>query len=161
MRVILAAVGRLKDGAERDLYQRYAERFDALGRSVSLGPLKLAELPEARAQTADLRKQDEAERLIKACAGADVRVVLTEGGKALSSEAFSRWLAGRRDAGAKALALMIGGADGHGEAALAGANLQLSLGAMTLPHGLARVVVAEQLYRAVTILAGHPYHRGS
>lgn len=159
MRLTLAAVGRLKDGAERELYARYAERFDAQGRAVSLGPLKLVELPESRAQTPDLRKTDEAERLLKACGDAEIRVVLHERGKALTSDAFAQWLAARRDAGTKSLALMIGGPDGHGAAALNGAALQLSLGPMTLPHGLARVVLVEQLYRATTILAGHPYHR--
>jgi 23S rRNA (pseudouridine1915-N3)-methyltransferase len=159
MRVVIAAIGRLKDGAERDLYCRYADRFAAQGRAVSLGPLTLAELPESRAQSASLRKRDEAERLLKACGEAEARVVLHERGKALTSEAFAQWLAGRRDSGRKSAALLIGGADGHGEAVLEGADLQLSLGAMTLPHGLVRVVVAEQLYRAATILAGHPYHR--
>lgn len=159
MRLILAAVGRLKDGGERDLYARYAERFDAQGRAVSLGPLKLSELPESRAQTSDLRKQDEAERLLKSCADATVHAVLHERGKLLSSEDFAKWLARQRDAGTKTLAFLIGGPDGHGPAALTGAALQLSLGPMTLPHGLARVVLSEQLYRAATILAGHPYHR--
>jgi len=159
MRLTLAAVGRLKDGPERELYQRYADRFDAQGRAVSLGPLKLVELPESRAQTSDLRKADEAERLLKACSDADVRVVLHERGRALGSEAFAQWVAARRDGGSKTIALLIGGPDGHGQAALAGAALQLSLGEMTLPHGLARIVLAEQLYRAATILAGHPYHR--
>lgn len=159
MRVTLAVVGRLKDGAERELYVRYAERFDVQGRAVSLGPLKLAELPESKAQTSDLRKADEAERLLKACGDADVRVALDERGQGLTSEAFAQWLGVRRDGGAKVLALLIGGPDGHGQAAVAGAALQLSLGPMTLPHGLARVFLAEQLYRAATILAGHPYHR--
>ena len=159
MRLTLAAVGRLKDGAERELYARYADRSDAQGRAVSLGPLKLVELPESRAQTPELRKTDEAERLLKACGDAEIRVVLHERGKALTSEAFAQWLAARRDGGTKSLALMIGGADGHGAAALTSAALQLSLGSMTLPHGLARVVLVEQLYRAATILAGHPYHR--
>lgn len=159
MRLTLVAVGRLKDGPDRELYARYADRFDAQGRAVSLGPLKLIELPESRAQTPDLRKSDEAERLLKTCADAEVRVVLHEGGKTFTSDAFAQWLAARRDGGTKSLALMIGGADGHGGGALAAATLQLSLGAMTLPHGLARIVLAEQLYRAATILAGHPYHR--
>lgn len=159
MRFILATVGRLKDGAERELYERYRDRFDAQGRALSLGPLQLTELPESRAQSAALRKADEAQRLLRAAADADVRVVLHETGKAMSSDAFAKWLAARRDAGSKALALMIGGPDGHGPDVLAGATLQLSLGPMTLPHGLARVVLAEQLYRAATILAGHPYHR--
>lgn len=159
MRFTLAAVGRLKDGGERELYTRYAKRFDAQGRAVSLGPLKLAELPESRAQTAELRKSDEAERLLKVCSAADARVVLHEQGKTLSSDALARWLAARRDAGTKAMAILIGGPDGHGAAALSAATLQLSLGPMTLPHGLARVVLVEQLYRATTILSGHPYHR--
>jgi 23S rRNA (pseudouridine1915-N3)-methyltransferase len=156
--IIIAAVGRLKD-AERDLYDRYAKRFDASGRSLGLGPLSLAEINESRAATTDLRKDDEAVRLLKAADAAEVTAALDEGGRALSSEAFARWLAERRDNGAKAMAFLIGGPDGHGRAALDAATLKLSLGSMTLPHGLARIVLAEQLYRATTILAGHPYHR--
>lgn len=159
MQVVLAAVGRLKDGGERDLYERYAGRFDALGRGMGMGPLKLKELPESRLATADLRKSDEADRLLKAAEPSEVRIVLDEHGKTLSSEAFAGWLRQKRDGGAKSLAILIGGPDGHGPAALDSATLRLSLGAMTLPHGLARVIVAEQLYRALTILAGHPYHR--
>lgn len=159
MRLILAAIGRLKDGAERDLCDRYVERLLAAGRGLAIGPLTLAELVESRAQTAGLRKADEAQRLLEATKAAEVRIVLTEGGKSLTSEAFARTLASHRDGGVKALAFLIGGPDGHGPAALQAATLQLSLGPMTLPHGLARVVLAEQLYRAATILAGHPYHR--
>ncbi len=158
MRVIVAAVGRLKD-AERELCERYAKRFDAAGRALGLGPLTISELSESRAAGADARKADEAARLVKAAGTADVRVVLDEGGGALSSEAFARWIAQRRDGGAKGMAFLIGGPDGHGRAALEGAALKLSLGAMTLPHGLARAVLIEQLYRAATILSGHPYHR--
>jgi 23S rRNA (pseudouridine1915-N3)-methyltransferase len=150
MRLIVAAVGRLKD-AERELCERYSKRFDAAGRSLGLGPLAITELSESRAASADARKADEAARLLKAAGAADVRVVLDEGGKALSSEAFAKWIAQRRDGGAKGLALLIGGPDG--------AALKLSLGAMTLPHGMARAVLIEQLYRAATILSGHPYHR--
>lgn len=159
MHVVLAAVGRLKDGGERDIYARYAERFDAAGRGLALGPLKLVELPESRAATADLRKRDEAERLLKAAGASEARIVLDEKGKQLTSEAFAAWLRERRDRGVKSLALLIGGPDGHGAEVLSAATLRLSLGAMTLPHGLARVLIAEQLYRATTILSGHPYHR--
>jgi 23S rRNA (pseudouridine1915-N3)-methyltransferase len=97
---------------------------------------------------------------MKAAAAAEVRVVLDATGRALSSEAFARFLAESRDGGAKEMAFLIGGPDGHGPAVLDAATLKLSLGPMTLPHGLARIVLAEQLYRASTILAGHPYHRG-
>ena len=159
MRLLLAAIGRLKDGAEADLVERYTMRFDGLGRGVGLGPLTIAELPESRAAGSALRKADEARRLLDATRDAQIRIVLDEGGKALTSEAFAKWIGAQRDAGTKTLALLIGGPDGHGDDALAAATLKLSLGSMTLPHGLARVIITEQLYRTATLLAGHPYHR--
>ena len=159
MRLIVAAVGRLKE-PERELFDRYAKRCDAAGRGLGLGPLTLSEIGESRAATSDLRKADEAERLLKAASAAEVKIALDEKGRALSSQAFARWIAARRDGGTRTLAFLVGGPDGHGAAALEAATLKLSLGAMTLPHGLARIVLAEQLYRAAAILAGHPYHRG-
>ena len=158
MRLIVAAVGRLKD-AERDLCERYAKRFDAGGRALGLGPLSISELSESRAASPESRKADEAARLLKAAATATTRVVLDETGKAMTTEAFAKWLAQTRDGGCKGLAFLIGGPDGHGPEAVQGAALKLSLGAMTLPHGIARAVLIEQLYRATTILSGHPYHR--
>jgi 23S rRNA (pseudouridine1915-N3)-methyltransferase len=159
MRITIAAVGRLKAGPERDLYDRYAARLDALARTTALGPLKLAELPESRAGSAAARKTDEAARLLSKLPASCVVVVLDEHGRAMSSEAFAELLRTRRDSGAADVAFLIGGADGHGDAALGKADVKLSLGPMTLPHGLARIVLAEQLYRAATIVAGHPYHR--
>lgn len=158
MRLIVAAVGRLKD-AESDLCARYAKRFDAAGRSLGLGPLSISEINESRAASADMRKADEASRLLKTAAGAAHRVVLDEGGKELSSAAFAAWIAQRRDEGCKGMAFLIGGPDGHGTEVASAATLKLSLGPMTLPHGLARAVLIEQLYRTATILSGHPYHR--
>lgn len=160
MRLIIAAVGRLKDDAERTLVDRYASRI-ADGRRLGLGPLVEKEIPESRQATADLRRADESAKLLKLCTDAkvDLRIVLDERGKTLSSTAFARWLGARRDDGAQCAAFLIGGPDGHEAVARDGAHLLLSLGAMTLPHGLARAVLAEQLYRATTILAGHPYHR--
>lgn len=159
MRLTIAAVGRLKDGPERELYARYAKRLDDVGRALALGPLHLAELPESRATKPEMRKADEAARLLKAAAGAEAIVALDVLGKSMTSEAFAKWIAARRDGGTKAAAFLVGGPDGHGADALEAATLKLSLGALTLPHGLARVVLAEQLYRAATIIAGHPYHR--
>lgn len=158
MRLIVAAVGRLKD-AERELCERYAKRFDAAGRSLGLGPLTITELNESRAANAEARKADEAVRLLKATAAASQKIVLDESGKALSSQAFAALIARQRDGGCKAMAFLIGGPDGHGAEASSGATLKLSLGPMTLPHGLARAVLVEQIYRAATILSGHPYHR--
>jgi 23S rRNA (pseudouridine1915-N3)-methyltransferase len=159
MRLIIAAVGRLKDGGERDLYDRYAQRLDQAGRAVALGPLTLHEFPESKLATADQRKADEATRLLKTTADATIIVALDEHGRQDSSAAFAERLSKHRDQGAKVMAFLIGGADGHGDAVLKAAHVKLALGAMTLPHGLARVVLVEQLYRATTILSGHPYHR--
>ncbi|CAN1724029.1 Ribosomal RNA large subunit methyltransferase H [Hyphomicrobium sp. 1Nfss2.1] len=158
MRLIVAAVGRLKD-AEKDLCVRYTKRFDAAGRSLGLGPLIITELNESRASGAEARKSDEATRLLKAAGAASQIVALDEGGKMLSSVALADWLARIRDEGCKDLALLIGGPDGHGGEVASAATLKLSLGPMTLPHGLARAMLIEQLYRATTILSGHPYHR--
>ena len=160
MRLVIAAIGRLKDGPERELYQRYAKRLDDAGRGIALGPLKLAELPESRAQGVEQRRGDEAHRLLEATKEAEVRVVLDVAGKPLASDALAHWIAAQRDSGAKAMAFLIGGPDGHGSVSLNAGQLRLSFGPMTLPHGLARIVLAEQLYRAATIISGHPYHRG-
>ena len=159
MRVIVAAVGKLKQGAERDLFTHYVQRLETAGRAVALSPVRLDELSESRAASVDLRKADAAQRRLRAASEADVRIVLYERGQSLTSEDFATWIKARRNAGAKTMAFLIGGPDGHGAEALAAADLKLSLGALTLPHGLARIVLAEQLYRVATIIAGHPYHR--
>lgn len=159
MRVLIAAVGKLKDAEERAIADRYATRFDGAGKVLGLGPLSFRELAESRAASADERKREEALRLVKEAGKSGFIVALDSSGSGLSSDAFARLLATKRDEAVKACAFLIGGPDGHGEAALRAAHMRLSLGPMTLPHGLARVVLIEQLYRAVTILSGHPYHR--
>lgn len=159
MRVSIIAVGRLKDGPERELFLKYTKRIDEAGRRIALGPVTLAEIPEARQAGAGQRRADEAARLLARAEDADLKIVLDERGKTMSSEAFARWLESRRDGGLRGAAFLIGGPDGHGEAALAAGSLTLSLSPMTLPHGLARIVLAEQIYRAATLLSGHPYHR--
>ena len=159
MRIIIGAVGRLKRGPEADLFAHYCKRLDGLARQVSLGPAQLQEVPESRAGNASERMADEASRLLERSMDADVRVVLDEQGRAQTSGEFASYLSRQRDDGRRSIAFLIGGPDGHGKDVHAAADLKLSLGAMTLPHGLARVVLAEQLYRAATILAGHPYHR--
>jgi 23S rRNA (pseudouridine1915-N3)-methyltransferase len=158
MRLVIAAVGRLKDGPERTLFERYWDRLEASGRSVGLGPLALFEVPESRATGRAERVADEAQRLLAKVSGVDVKVALDEHGKGQTTDAFTAFLRDGRNAGTS-LAFLIGGPDGHGPAVLHAADLKLSLGPMTLPHGIARIVLAEQLYRAATILAGHPYHR--
>jgi 23S rRNA (pseudouridine1915-N3)-methyltransferase len=159
MRLLIAAVGRLKDGPERELYQRYAERIAPAGRAVGLGPLDLIELAESRAGSPRARADEEAQRLLGKCDGVEFRVALEERGKQLSSVAFASAIRDARDRSAGVAAFLIGGPDGHGAALRDRADLLLSISAMTLPHGLARIVLAEQIYRAVTIMTGHPYHR--
>ena len=159
MRLSIAAIGKLKDKGEIDLVHRFAKRIDGAGRTLALGPLALLELSESRASDTEARKNDEARRLLAAVSNADRRVVLDERGKLLGSAQFAAAIVSARDGGTRELAFLIGGPDGHGEAARQSADLLLSLGPMTLPHALARAIVAEQIYRAITIIGGHPYHR--
>ena len=159
MRITLLSIGRIKSGPETELVKRYVKRFDGTARALGLAAIKILELPESRDENAAVRKQDEAARLL-AKAGADAIVVaLDEHGASPSSSGFADMIAKYRDAGARDMTFVIGGPDGHGEPVLAAARETIALGAMTLPHGLARVVLVEQLYRAATILNGHPYHR--
>jgi 23S rRNA (pseudouridine1915-N3)-methyltransferase len=158
MRILIAAVGKLKDAEERAISERYAKRFNGAGSAIGLGPIEIRELPESRAGSASERKRDEAVRLLTT-GSADFSIALHPAGRSLDSEAFAALLGGKRDDGVRTCAFLIGGPDGHGEAALGTAQMKLSLGPLTLPHGLARVVLIEQLYRAATILSGHPYHR--
>ena len=159
MRLLIAAVGRLKGGAESDLLEKYRDRFDPLAKRLGLAPVAWHEISESRAGDAARRRAEEGVALLKLVREAEFLVALDERGKPLTSEAFAKTLAKARDNGAKAAGIVIGGPDGLSENVRNTAHLQLSLGAITLPHALARIVLAEQLYRAATILAGHPYHR--
>jgi 23S rRNA (pseudouridine1915-N3)-methyltransferase len=158
MRLTIAAIGRLKDDGERDLIARYMKRMSS-GRAVGLAPVTVEELAESRGSDASTRQEDEAARLANLTTDCDFRIVLDERGRGMSSAEFAHYLAARRDDGVKAAAILLGGPDGHSASLRASAGLTLSLGPMTLPHGLARVVLVEQVYRAITILSGHPYHR--
>ena len=160
MRLIVCAVGRLKDGPERDLLDKYRDRLAPLAKRLGLAPIVWHEIGESRAGDAARRREEEGAALLRLVREAEYLVALDERGKPLTSEAFARALAKARDGGAKAAGIVIGGPDGLSDAVRNAAHLQFSLGAITLPHGLARIVLAEQLYRAATILSGHPYHRG-
>jgi 23S rRNA (pseudouridine1915-N3)-methyltransferase len=158
MRLLIAAVGKLKQGPERELIRHYLGRAEAAGRKLHLSPLAIIELPESKAATGKARKAAEGEALLAKIPSSHRLIALDPAGEALSSEAFAQRLAKLRDGGAEGVAFVIGGADGLSPEILAKAKA-ISLGSITLPHGLARIVLAEQLYRAATILSGHPYHR--
>lgn len=161
MRLLIAAIGKLKQGPERELFAHYFARTEVSGKKLGLSPLDLIEVPESKAASAQLRCDAEGAALLAKAATPLRMIALDPGGDRLDSEAFALLLAKLRDSGAPGIAFVIGGADGLGRQVLAKAERLLSLGPMTLPHGLARIVLAEQLYRATTILAGHPYHRGT
>jgi 23S rRNA (pseudouridine1915-N3)-methyltransferase len=158
MRVSIAAVGRMKQGPERELVARYLERAVASGRPLSLSGFEVTELTDSRASSSPARKADEAKAL-RAALPDGIVVALDERGKTLGSEAFANQIARWRDDGRPAVSFVIGGADGLEPDFVKGADLTLSFSPLTWPHQLVRIMLAEQLYRATTILSGHPYHR--
>ncbi|PBC10745.1 23S rRNA (pseudouridine(1915)-N(3))-methyltransferase RlmH [Mesorhizobium sp. WSM3859] len=159
MKITVHAVGRMKTGPERELADRYFERFAKSGPAVGLEFAGIVEVPESRGQSADERRREEAQKLQAQLQAGTVLILLDERGKSLSSEDLAARIGQLRDAGRKALVVAIGGADGHDKALREQADLVLSFGALTWPHQLVRVMLGEQLYRIATILAGHPYHR--
>jgi len=155
MRLSICAVGRMKAGPERMLVDDYLTRFDRTGRALGLGPCTLREVEDRKGGG----KLAEAQLLRRAVPDGARLIALDERGRSLSSPEFAARLAGWRDAGCADAALIIGGADGLDPGFRAEADLTMSLGAMVWPHMLARAMLAEQLYRAASILAGSPYHR--
>lgn len=160
MQVTIAAVGRARPSPERALAADYLARCGTLGRTVGLGPFALVEVEEKRPLEAPARMASEGERLRAAVPAEAVLVALDSRGVDLDSEGFAARIAAWRDAGARGLGFVIGGADGLAPELRDQAMLRLAFGRMTWPHLLVRVLLAEQLYRATAILAGHPYHRG-
>lgn len=158
MRLSVVAVGRLKSGPERELVDRYRGRAEALGRSLGLAGPDIVELPEGRARRDADRRAEEAAAIL-ARSGDAMLVAFDERGRSPTSAAFAERLAAWRDGGQPAVACVIGGPDGLDPSVRRRAGLVVSFGALTLPHQIVRVLVAEQLYRALTIIAGHPYHR--
>ena len=155
MRVHICAVGRLRGGPERALIDDYLGRFDRAGRTLGL-TLGAEQEVEARRGGGP---EAEAALLEKSLPRGAVVAALDERGRAMASPDFAARLASWRDGGRQDAAFLIGGADGLSPGLRARADLVISFGPMVWPHALARVMLAEQLYRAVTILAGTPYHR--
>jgi 23S rRNA (pseudouridine1915-N3)-methyltransferase len=159
VRVGILAVGRMKQGAERELVSRYLDRAAASGRSLGLSGFAVTELTESRAGSAPARKTDEAKSIHEHLPGAVTLVALDEHGRLMGSEDLARRIGRWRDDGKAAVSFLIGGADGLDPALVRNADLALSFSPLTWPHQLVRVMLAEQLYRTTTILSGHPYHR--
>ena len=155
MRVHVCAVGRLRAGPERDLTDDSYQRFDRSGRPLGLGPVTEHEVEDKRGGG----MAAEAELLTRAVPAGALLVTLDERGRLMSSPEFAAMLAKWRDDGRQDVAFVIGGADGIDPSLRAKAEFSLSFGRMVWPHMLVRVMLAEQIYRAATILGGGPYHR--
>jgi 23S rRNA (pseudouridine1915-N3)-methyltransferase len=159
MRIVIAAVGRLKQGPERELAAAYRKRAASVGRSSGLREIEIVEIRESRAQDAERRRVEESIAIANVIPERATVVILDERGKSVDSAGFAAMLRGWRPADRPAVTFIIGGADGLASSLRERASLTLAFGAATWPHQLVRIMLLEQLYRAATILAGHPYHR--
>jgi 23S rRNA (pseudouridine1915-N3)-methyltransferase len=158
MRIMVAAVGRLKQGPERDLAERYRKRAAEVGRAVGLTAIDIIEIRESRADSAERRMIEESIAIANILPERAVTAILDERGKSLPSPTFAGQLQTWRGENRPAAVFIIGGADGLAPT-LRENRLMLAFGAATWPHQLVRIMLLEQIYRAVTLLAGHPYHR--
>ncbi len=159
MHVTIAAVGRLKAGPERALLERFLDRAGKGARPLGL-TVAVREFPESRATTTVARMEQEAAAILATIPAGATVVALDEAGTPLASRALAGRISGWREHAVADLVFVIGGADGLGKAVSDRADLRLAFGPATWPHQLVRIMLAEQLYRVVTILTGHPYHRG-
>lgn len=159
MRVQICAVGRLKTGPEKLLLDDYMSRVDAAGRGIGVTALPVAEVEEKRRLEGAALMEREAELLLASVPKGALLIALDERGRIETSEAFAKRIGTLRDTGTADIAFLIGGANGLAPAMRDRAAHVMAFGAMTWPHMLVRVMLAEQIYRAVTILSGHPYHR--
>jgi len=158
MRIVIAAVGRLKRGPEVELAERYRERAVKSGRGIGLRSLDVIEIAESRARDAQRRMLEESIALANIIPERAAIVLLDPRGETLDSQSFAKRLRGWNDGG-RDVTFVIGGPDGLAPTLSENADLHLAFGALTWPHQLVRIMLLEQIYRAITILSGHPYHR--
>lgn len=159
MRIVIAAVGRLKQGPETELADRYRKRAVQTGRGLGWRDIEIVEVRESRAPESDRRMTEESIALTNLVPDGAVTILLDERGRSLDSAGFATQLKTWRAEDCPAAVFMIGGADGLAPSLRDRAALQLSFGTATWPHQFVRIMLLEQLYRAATILTGHPYHR--
>ena len=159
MRIAIHAIGRLKTGPERELAERFLDRAEKAGRAIGITGVAVREVVESRARDVQARKDEEAAALVADVSPGCLLIALDERGDLPTSARFAAMLGEARDRGTPEAILLIGGPDGHGSAVLSRAGHRVSFGRLTWPHQIVRILAAEQVYRAVTILSGHPYHR--
>ncbi|MBV9991218.1 MAG: 23S rRNA (pseudouridine(1915)-N(3))-methyltransferase RlmH [Alphaproteobacteria bacterium] len=159
MRLLILCIGQARGTSEGALTEEYVERAVHMGRRLGIMDVTVEEVGVSKVRETKKRMQDEAERLAaRVPAGAQV-VLLDAKGKGMTSEDFAEMIGALRDAGTKHLVFVIGGPDGLGSLPKIRAGRSLAFGPQIWPHLLVRAMLAEQVYRALTILGGHPYHR--
>jgi 23S rRNA (pseudouridine1915-N3)-methyltransferase len=158
MRIVVAAVGRLKRGPEVELAERYRERAVKSGRGIGLRSLDIVEIAESRARDTQRRMLEESIALANVIPENAATVLLDPRGETLDPNSFVKRLRGWNDGG-RDVVFVIGGPDGLAPTLSEKADLHLAFGALTWPHQLVRIMLLEQIYRAITIMSGHPYHR--
>jgi 23S rRNA (pseudouridine1915-N3)-methyltransferase len=159
VRLTVAAIGRLKDGSERELAERYRKRAEQIGRRIGFRDVEVIEIRESRAQEVGKRMIEESIALANVIPDKAVTIILDERGESVDSATLAGRLRRWRDDGRPAAVFIIGGDDGLAPTLREKASLTIAFGAATWPHQLVRAMLLEQIYRACTILAGHPYHR--
>ena len=159
MKLTIAAVGRMKAGPMAELVDTYAGRTRQAGGPAGITGLNIVDFPESRKATAHARASEEAALLNNAIPSGGVLIVLDERGKPVSTADFAKIIRTELESGTQNLVFAVGGPDGLADEFRTNASHTVSFGHMTWPHMLARVLLAEQIYRVVTILVNHPYHR--
>jgi 23S rRNA (pseudouridine1915-N3)-methyltransferase len=159
LRISIAAIGKLKQGPEKLLAEDYAGRIPPLGKKAGITALKISDWSESQKPDAAQRMAEELTLLWSAVPAGAYVIALDERGKAPTSAAFAAKIGKLAEQATGDVVFLLGGPDGHAPETRARANELLALGAMTWPHRLARVMLLEQIYRSVTIMVNHPYHR--
>lgn len=159
MQLLILAVGRLKAGAHQELFSSYLERLLKIGPAQGISTTRLIEIAESRARAPQQRSVEESEKILAEVPPGSFLITLDARGKNIESTELAQRLFSEKCAGRARCVFALGGADGHASALLDRSDFTLAFGKMTWPHQLARIMLVEQLYRSLTIMAGHPYHR--
>ena len=159
MRLLVLAVGHARGTSEAALTEDFIGRAKAFGKRLGFSSVAIEEVTVSKLREARGRIADEGERLAARIPDGAHVISLDAKGKGMTSEAFAEMLAAMRDAGARDLVFLIGGPDGLNPGPSVKAGRSLAFGPQTWPHLMVRAMLSEQIYRALTILAGHPYHR--
>ncbi|MBV9570323.1 MAG: 23S rRNA (pseudouridine(1915)-N(3))-methyltransferase RlmH [Alphaproteobacteria bacterium] len=160
MRLLVLAVGQARGTPESTLCDDFCGRAAGMGKRLGFSSVAVKEVAVSKARDSAARMREEGERLAARIPEQAHVICLDAKGKGMTSDAFAEMLGAMRDAGARDLAFLIGGPDGLDVGPTVKPGRSLAFGPQTWPHLLVRAMLAEQIYRAMTILAGHPYHRG-